>query len=181
MDAIELLTSQHRETQDLFEQFGSAGDDDRKQEIAQEIIQDLMLHTTLEEEFFYPAIREKAPQLESQILEDYEEHHAVELLLQELQKLDPSHERFEAKVAVVRDNVEEHIEEEENELFPQVRDAFEEQALADLGEQMQQAAKQQKLQRLTKAELYERAQGLEVAGRSQMSKEQLVEAVQEEE
>lgn len=183
MDAIEFLTEQHRETESLFEQFEEAGDLARRGEIAEEIIQDLELHTTLEEAVFYPAVRDSIPEMQAELLEDFEEHHAVELLLKELGGMNPSDERFDAKVTVVKTQVQHHIQEEENDLFPRVRSEFGSDQLNQLGQQLQQRAQALKSGvdpgEMTKAELYERAQELDVEGRSKMQKEELAEAVVE--
>ncbi|MBW3577313.1 MAG: hypothetical protein KY462_06160 [Actinobacteria bacterium] len=73
-------------------------------------------------------------------VEDFEEHHAVELLLQEVTDADPSDERFDAKISVIQEQVQHHVQEEEQELFPQVRDGLGDDALQELGDQMRQAA-----------------------------------------
>lgn len=179
MDAIELLEQQHRETETLFDRFEAAGSDEQKAEIATEVIADLRVHTTIEEEIFYPALREADEDLEDDVLEGYEEHHAVELLIDELDGMSPADENYDAKLAVVEELVLHHVEEEEQELFPQVRRAMPDEQLRDLGERM--AGRVQELEAetddTTKEELYARAQELDISGRSQMSKRQLARAL----
>lgn len=178
MDAIEFLTDQHRETEDLFEQFEQSDDKRKRGEIAKEIIQDLKLHTQLEEEIFYPAVRDALSQMEDEIKEDLEEHHAVDLLLQELESMDPGDDRFAAKMTVVKEQVEHHVEEEEESLFPSASQEMGEERLQELGKQLQLMAKKEKM---SSEELYEKAKELDIEGRSNMSNEELLEAVMERE
>lgn len=180
MDAIELLTQQHRETEALFDRFEAAADDEEKQDVAREAIADLRMHTTIEEELFYPALREAGDDLVEDVLEGYEEHHAVELLLDELDGMSPGDERFEAKFTVVKELVLHHVEEEEEEMFPQARDALGEERLQEVGEQMSRRADELRAGTdATKEELYERAKELGISGRSQMSKRELARALQQ--
>ncbi|MDP9021650.1 MAG: hemerythrin domain-containing protein [Actinomycetota bacterium] len=178
MDAIEFLTQQHRQVEQLFDQYEQASGTGQRQELANEIVEDLKLHTTLEERFFYPTVRERIPDLEDQLLEDLEEHHAVELLLQEVTDADPSDERFDAKISVIQEQVQHHVQEEEQELFPQVRDGLGDDALQELGDRMRQAAERGG-QEPTKDDLYQEAQDLDIEGRSKMDKDELAEAVEE--
>jgi hemerythrin-like domain-containing protein len=178
MDAIELLESQHRETEQLFERARNA-DGNEQRDLARELVHALRMHTTIEEEIAYPAIREALPDAEDDVLEGYEEHHAVELLIDELDGMSPADENYDAKLAVVEELVLHHVEEEEQELFPQVRRAMAEDHLQDLGERM--AGRVQELEvetdDSTKEELYAKAQQLDISGRSQMSKRQLARAL----
>lgn len=180
MDATELLVQQHDEAKALFRRFEQATDDER-QRIAREATRALLAHTAIEEEIFYPAIREVEEELEDEVLEGLEEHHAVELLLDELEGMSPQDERFTAKFTVISELVEHHVEEEEDELFPEVRDALGTQRLEELGTAMQ--ARYEELMGaddaddMTREELYQRAKELDVSGRSQMSKRQLADAV----
>ncbi len=178
MDPLEFLSEQHRETESLFEDFQQTEDSSRQREIVGQIIEDLRLHMTLEEEIFYPTVGDAIPALKQQLLEDFEEHHAAQLLLRELGDMDPDHERFPAKVSVVKEQVQHHIEEEESELFPRVRDEFDQERLNELGQRLQLRAQGEMH---TQDELRERAAELDIEGRSKMSKEELVEAIEEQE
>lgn len=181
MDAIELLKKQHRETEALFDRFEAADGDDQKAEIARQVIADLRVHTTIEEEIFYPALREADDELEDDVLEGYEEHHAVELLMDELDGMSPDDERFDAKFTVIKEFVLHHVEEEEDEMFPQAREALGAERLRELGEEMQVRADELRVagDDVTKEELYERAKELDIEGRSQMSKRELARALQQ--
>lgn len=181
MDAIELLTSQHRDVEKLFERFTRADGPDERERIASETISELRLHTTIEEELFYPAIREQGDELEDSVLEDLEEHHVIEVLLDELESMQASAERFVAKFTVLTELVTHHVEEEEDEQFPLVREKVGDARLAGLGQQMLDRYRELKdeaeTDAMTKEELYERAKELGVEGRSAMSKRELGAAV----
>ncbi|MBT2468632.1 hemerythrin domain-containing protein [Streptomyces sp. ISL-66] len=144
MDGIVLLKEDHKTVEKLFKQFEKAGDDAtaEKRKIADQVIQELTTHTWIEEKIFYPAAREAAPDSKDHVLESIEEHHVVLWMLAELKDLDPSDERFDAKMTVLMENVRHHVEEEEKEWFPDVRKAMGRNRLADLGEQMEAAKKQ---------------------------------------
>jgi hypothetical protein len=94
------------------------------------------VHTYLENELVYPEVRRLLPELESDVLESYEEHHVADVLCAELFLLSPEHERFDAKTTVLIENVEHHIEEEEAEWFPKVREGLGRKQLQGLGERM---------------------------------------------
>lgn len=181
MDATSLLRRQHDEAKDLFEQFEQADSASDQQRIASEAIRALRAHTAIEEEIFYPAIGDADEDIQDDVLEGLEEHHVVEVLLDELEGMSPDDEHFRAKFTVVSELVEHHVEEEEDELFPEVRDALGEERLEALGQEMkaryEQLMKGQDTDDMTREELYERAKELDVPGRSQMSKRQLANAV----
>lgn len=179
VNAIDLLEQQHHHVASLADEFGDASSE-RQAEIAREVVFDLRLHTTIEEEIFYPAVRERVPSLEDEILEDLEEHHAVEMLLDEMDGMDPTDERFEAKFTVIRELVEHHVQEEREDLFPEVQDQLDQALLEELGLRMAQRYEELRVlggMEPTKEELYERARKLDIDGRSSMSKRQLANAI----
>jgi len=135
MDAIQMLTSDHKEVKGLFKEFESKGDRAQKAKatLYGDIRAALEMHTMIEEEIFYPGIRQIAEEL---VAEAFEEHLQVKRLLEELSGIDPSDERFEAKMTVLMENVEHHVEEEEKEMFPMVKESMEKAMLDDLGRQM---------------------------------------------
>ena len=143
MDAITLLKDDHKTVEALFKRFERAGDDAYvlKREIVDTIIEELSVHASVEEQVFYPATRATVPAVEDVALESLEEHHIVKWVLSELEKMDPKDERFDAKVKVLMENVRHHVEEEEDEYFPKVRDELGRNALNDLGDAMQRAKK----------------------------------------
>jgi hemerythrin superfamily protein len=143
MDAITLLRNDHKTVEQLFKRFEQAGDRAHveKRQIVDRIIEELSIHAAVEEQVFYPVARATVPDTEDVVLESLEEHHIVKWLLSELESLDPTDERFDAKVTVLIENVRHHVEEEEGEFFPKVRNELGRKALADLGEAMADAKK----------------------------------------
>ncbi len=143
MDAITLLKNDHKTVERLFKQFEKAGDRAtvEKRRIVDQIIEELSVHASIEEQYFYPATRATVPKTEDIALESLEEHHVVKWVLSELVDMDPTHERFDAKVTVLIENVRHHVEEEEGEYFPMVREALGRSALTDLGDTMADAKK----------------------------------------
>ncbi|WP_248962161.1 hemerythrin domain-containing protein [Sphaerisporangium perillae] len=141
MDAIVLLKDDHKTVEKLFKQFEKAGERayKEKRQIVQQILHELTTHAYIEEEIFYPTARKDVPQTEDHVLESVEEHHVVVWMLSELRDLDPKDERYDAKVTVLMENVRHHVEEEEQEWFPQVREAMGRKKLQELGEQMEKA------------------------------------------
>jgi hemerythrin superfamily protein len=143
MDAITLLKNDHQTVEQLFKRFEKAGDRAhvQKREIVDRIIEELSIHAAIEEQAFYPVARAAVPDTEDMALESLEEHNIVKWLLSELEDMDPSHERFDAKVTVLIENVRHHVEEEENEFFPKVRKELGRNELAELGETLADAKK----------------------------------------
>ena len=143
MDAITLLKQDHKAVEDLFKKFEKAGPNAKKSkaQLVEKIVKELAIHAAIEEQVFYPAIREAVPDTESTVLESLEEHHIVKWVLSELEGMGPDDERFEAKVTVLMENVRHHVEEEEQELFPEVRKAIGRKAMNDLGDALELAKK----------------------------------------
>ena len=143
MDAITLLRDDHRSVELLFKRFEKTGDRAHveKRQIVDRIIEELSVHAAIEEQVFYPVARATLPATETVALESLEEHHVVKWLLSELADLDPAHERFQAKVTVLIENVRHHVKEEEAEFFPIVRAGLGRTALAEMGDALA-AAKQ---------------------------------------
>ncbi|MFF2193013.1 hemerythrin domain-containing protein [Streptomyces sp. NPDC058157] len=139
MDAIVLLREDHKTVEKLFKRFEKTGDDDlsERRSIADEVIEELTVHAWIEEQVFYPAAREAAPDTTDHILESIEEHHAVVWMLSEIKGMDPSDERFKAKMSVLMENVRHHVEEEEQEWFPDVRKAMGRNRLTELGDRLE--------------------------------------------
>jgi len=138
MDAITLLKKEHQQVEQLFKRFEQSGDRAyvAKREIVDRIIEALSKHAAIEEMLFYPVARATVPGTDDVVLESLEEHHVVKWLLSELDGMDPEAERFDAKVTVLIENVRHHVEEEEQEFFPKVREELGRAALNDLGDTM---------------------------------------------
>ena len=124
-DAIALLKQDHRTVEDLFGQFEKASGDGRKQQLARQICLELSVHATIEEEIFYPACEGKVD--EDLLKEAYVEHDGAKVLIAEIEAgSEQSDEFFDAKVKVLQEQIEHHVEEEEKRmegLFSQARQA----------------------------------------------------------
>lgn len=137
-DAIVVLKEDHQRIRKLFRDFGKAGANATatKGKIVSRIIEELTVHTYLENEVMYPEVRALLPEVEDDVLESYEEHHVADVLCMELYAMKPDAERFDAKVKVLIENVTHHIEEEEQEWFPQVRQGLSRTQLREIGARM---------------------------------------------
>ena len=142
-DAIVLLRNDHKEIRRLFTQFEKAGENAHaaKGKLVDRMIELLTQHTYIENEVMYPRVRALLPELEDDVLESYEEHHVADVLVVELASMKPDAERFTAKTTVLIENVRHHIEEEEQEWFPKVREGLGRSVLQDIGAEMIQARK----------------------------------------
>jgi hemerythrin superfamily protein len=145
-DAIALIKADHRTVERLFREFEEAGDRayKTKQDLVEQIIRELEVHATIEEETYYPAVEAKAKKDGKELVaEAIEEHHVVKVLLGELATMSSEDEAFDAKVTVLMENVRHHIEEEEEELLPRSEEILGSDELARLGEEM--AARKEQL------------------------------------
>ncbi len=136
LDAIALLKADHRKVENLFEKFEVARGADKKQLLVKQICTELTIHTMLEEEIFYPACR---GEIEDDLVnEAYVEHDGAKVLIAELESSEPSEEFYDAKVKVLSEQIEHHVEEEEKRsdgMFSQARAA--KLDMDELGERMQ--------------------------------------------
>jgi hemerythrin-like domain-containing protein len=148
-DAIVLLKEDHKQVKAMFRKFEAAGDGAHAQKgaIVDRIIELLTVHTYIENEVMYPQVRRLLPDLEDDVLESYEEHHVADVLCAELAAMDPTDERFDAKTTVLIENVTHHIEEEERDWFPAVRDGLGRKQLAEIGRQLIEARRRRRAAR----------------------------------
>ena len=142
-DAIVLLKNEHKDILKTFRDFEKAGEKAyaTKGKLVDRMIELLTVHTYVENEVMYPRVRELLPELEDDVLESYEEHHVADVLVVELSAMKPDSERFAAKTTVLIENVRHHIEEEEQEWFPKVREGLGRKQLQELGADMIEARK----------------------------------------
>jgi hemerythrin superfamily protein len=186
MDALALLTADHNRVRGLFSRFESAHENDdtvAAAELAERIFTELDVHTTIEEELFYPGVRKLSDELREEIDEAVQEHHVAKVLIHELATLPPADPAWVAKMTVLIENVRHHAEEEESELFPSVRSATNAEWRNDVAEQLE-ALKQQlgaptladKLG-LSRDELARMASQQEIPGRSSMNHDELAATV----
>jgi hemerythrin superfamily protein len=142
MDAITLLRNDHKAVQALFrkyEQLGERATKSKRATVAR-ISRELSIHAAIEEQVLYLAAREALDD-DAIVLESLEEHLIVKWELSALANLDPSHERYDAKVKVLIDNVRHHVKEEESELFPMLRNALSRAERLELGEALERTKK----------------------------------------
>ena len=142
-DAITQLKDDHEKVEKLFKKYEDTTSRATKtrRKLVDQMIQELSVHAAIEEQVFYPISRALGDEAQDQTLEGLEEHHLVKITLAELQKMDPDDERFHAKVTVLMEHVRHHVEEEEQDLFPLMREAFGRNDMSDLGEALDQARK----------------------------------------
>lgn len=136
MDAIALLKADHAEVSEMFEKYENGRlSADRKQKLAHQICAALTIHAKIEEEIFYPAVREVETRETSPMLDEAEvEHGSVKLLVAEIEGGSPDDELFDARVKVLGEYVKHHVKEEEGELFPKIKKS--KMDLAAIGEQL---------------------------------------------
>ena len=174
MDPVDFLEDQHRHTRTLFEEFMGTEDLDARQRVADQIVDLLWVHHQVEEHVLYPAMLDRQPDMKDEIDEDLEEHRALERQLEQMQAGAAGDERYEALVEVTEEITTHHFDEEEEDLFPAVRDAFSDDELDELGDRMDVLSRQL---RKTRDELVEEARAAGVEGYSDMNKQQLAEAI----
>src|SRR5688572_971514 len=143
MNAITLLKTDHGNVEALFKQFealGRDGDPAEKRRVVDHIIEQLSVHSSVEEQLLYPLLRDRLED-DFPILEALEEHHVAKVTLSEIEKLAPTKERFDAKVTVMIESVRHHVEEEERDLFEMMRVHLSATELEELGDAMEEAKK----------------------------------------
>lgn len=137
-DAIALLKSDHEKVRGLLAQLESAKASSRRESLLAKIETELVVHTQIEEEIFYPAYREAVTKEEDVDLfyEANEEHHVVKLVLPEIKSTPPDSEWFKGKATVLKELVEHHAKDEEKEMFPAARKVMDRAELQELGDRM---------------------------------------------
>ena len=137
-DAIQLLTADHNTVRKLFEEFEGLGEKafKGKQDVVGRICRALSLHAEIEEEIFYPRVRKAGEEEKDEVLEGIEEHLLIKELVGALEGMSAEEEAFDAKVKVLKEQVEHHVEEEEGEMFPHVRKALTAAELVTIGEKL---------------------------------------------
>ena len=140
-DAIVLLKDDHKEIRKVFKDFEDAGENAKATQgrLVDKMLELLTVHTYVENEVMYPRVRELLPDVEDDVLESYEEHHVADVLCMELAAMSPDDERFVAKTTVLIESVRHHMDEEEQDWFPQVREGLGRKQLQELGAQMLEA------------------------------------------
>ncbi|HZI20091.1 MAG TPA: hemerythrin domain-containing protein [Pyrinomonadaceae bacterium] len=142
MNAFQLLKEDHQKVDSIFQQLEPTTEraEKTRQELFARLRMELDIHTQIEEKIFYPSIKQAAETREI-TLEGYEEHHVIKTILEEMQGLDVTDEQWTAKLKVLKENVEHHVEEEEEEMFQKARNVLTEEEITQLGEQMMEMKK----------------------------------------
>lgn len=205
-DAVTLIKNDHRVMEHLFELLKDPASD--RPALIAEVVARLSAHAWAEEEKVYPALIKAEPSEQGQVYHGVEEHHEATELLHKLQSTDPASPRFDAVLTEFVDAVTHHVEEEEREILPELSESLDQAKLEELGRAFEerrlevlqahgisdkavgaggavaQLAAGEKAGRadvegLSREELYEKAREADIPGRSQMSKEELAKAVQQ--
>jgi hemerythrin superfamily protein len=186
MDALDLLIADHNRVKGLFARYQEANKGTRASEaaeLASTIHTELTVHTAIEEEIFYPEIHDLSPELVGTVDEGVQEHHVVKVLLGEIDDLKAGSDEWVAKMTVVIENVEHHVEEEESEMFPAVRSHSDAATRESLGEKLEArkselgASSLREKRELPLGTLKELAKGQRIPGRSSMDHDELAATV----
>jgi hemerythrin superfamily protein len=141
MDAITLLKNDHRKVEKLFSEIEKGNGN--REKLFKELKNELDVHAEIEEQLFYPTVKEAKPTHEI-VLESFEEHKQVKMVLADLEKADKKTEHWLAGLKVLMEDVQHHVKEEETELFPKVKEkVLSKQQLDDLGTRMEEMKMQQ--------------------------------------
>ena len=143
MNGLELLKADHRRVEKLLESLDGTSEDDveRRRELFRELTDEMQAHEIIEEEILYPALKDH-PKAREVVLEGYEEHHVVDTIMSELDDVPFDDETWAAKFSVMKENIEHHIEEEEEDMFEQATDIFDDEELETLGKRMAERKKE---------------------------------------
>ena len=139
LNALDLIKQDHDRLKHVFKQALDADDPATRGELLERIRAELVAHERMEEDIFYPALRGATEKAKDIVLEGYEEHHVIDVILDEMFDVPEDTEQWHAKLKVLQENLEHHIEEEEDEMFTRARKAMSAEALQELGKKMRQS------------------------------------------
>jgi len=134
MNAVKMLKQQHQEVEKMFKEFENAKSPGARRKIFERIADALAVHAAIEERHFYPAVKEE--QTEDILLQSVEEHLEIKRAIADLLAMDADDEDFGDKVKALQEDVDHHVEEEQDELFPKVEKLFDAETLEAIGEDM---------------------------------------------
>jgi hemerythrin superfamily protein len=190
IDGITLILHDHRNVEEFFTRYEQASEADEKLRLVAKMIEALSMHAAIEERVLYPLIDERLGGDEELKQHAVEEHEDARAVLIELEQLPVTDERFDEKVHALIADVRHHVEEEESELLPQLRDALSEDELLQLGRDLREAKVTAPVSpsqefgsgpgAASKTELYERAKAQDLEGRAGMSRDELASELQRE-
>jgi hemerythrin superfamily protein len=141
MNAIALLTEDHREVEALFQQFEGEADPVRRRDVADSIMRELTVHAEVEETYFYPAVRDATPGAAELTEESLKEHGQVKQVIGQIETMQPEDSGYVSAVQRLKQLVQHHVQEEEAELFPKVSAALGEDRLAEIGARIDEMKK----------------------------------------
>ncbi|NYI05281.1 hemerythrin domain-containing protein [Allostreptomyces psammosilenae] len=185
-DVIDLITADHRVIEKLFDKLKSGKGD--RSALVEEVGRLLVAHSKAEEERVYPIVAKAAPDEKGQVRHSEEEHAEAEQLVERLRGTDPGAKEFDTLVEQLVDAVTHHVQTEETEVLPALREAVDRDRLLDLGSQFDSRRRQvlQEFEQggadeegMSREELYQKAREEDVPGRSRMKKDELAEALRE--
>lgn len=144
VSALEFIRGEHDDFRELLNHYEEVDPEDHsaKRSLIDELIPVVVQHSAMEEGAFYPVVREHVPEIDDEIREGIEEHHVLDVIMQELRQLDASDEQFDAKVGVFAENLLHHLHEEEDELFPKIRRRMPAEQLDELTDELRRAKEQ---------------------------------------
>ncbi len=141
MDALDFIIEDHERFRSMLDRYEEVPDDDpdEKRRIIEELTADVVRHGAMEEDAFYPFVVSQLARVEEDIREEIEEHHVLELIMVELRSMDATDAQFDAKVVVFAENLLHHLQEEEEELFPVLREEVDPEVLQGLVDDLRAA------------------------------------------
>ena len=139
LNALDLIKQDHERIKHMFAQALDADDPGARSEMLHRIRAELIAHERMEEDVFYPALRSATEKAKDIVLEGYEEHHVIDLILDEMFDVPEDSDQWQVKLKVLHENLEHHIEEEEQEMFARAKKAMSGDTLEELGRKMAQS------------------------------------------
>lgn len=139
MNAIDLIIQDHREVDNMYEQFQRSQDSEQKRDLVNQMIHELSVHAAVEEEIFYPMVRNELPQGDSLADEALHEHGEIKQILHDLDGMDTDDSGLDAMVGNLIQEVRHHVEEEETDILPPIRERLDGQRLEEIGDELEQA------------------------------------------
>jgi hemerythrin-like domain-containing protein len=137
MNAIQLLKLDHKHVEELFREYERLDGRRNARTLVQRIIKELKTHSAVEQQALYPTVASEVPDTRRLVLKSLEEHHLTNVELSELERMSADDERCEAKMLVLIDTMRMHIQEEENVLFPAMRQVMSKKRLDEIGENIE--------------------------------------------
>jgi hemerythrin superfamily protein len=139
LNALDLIKDDHERLKKMFKRASQTEDAGARGDLLQQIRAELVAHERMEEDIFYPALRSASENAKDIVLEGYEEHHVIDLILDEMFNVPEGTDQWTAKLNVLHENLEHHIEEEEGEMFKRARKTMSDDTLQELGRKMRRA------------------------------------------